>query len=248
MSIPIVQQLQLSFDGYVTENEAMSNFTQKEKHISKGVDIHNLRLLPGLRIGGVSGMPLLQPWNPSFISEPLAFHEARALFSKRKTLKGHFVHFYTDESRYECFRKYPERYLSMLRTADFVIGPDFSTYRNWPIPVVIKNAFDNMLLAAWLQNNGVKIVPNVFWITPLLYNYVFCGQPSGGTIAVGSCSLSLSDKKGVRLWLHGYREAVNMLHPKDIIRYGKTVPEEGCIFTSPIKIDNPYINNMRYGR
>lgn len=247
MPIPIIRQLSLFFDEDM-EIEEIPTTGSKEKLTKKKSDIHNLRLLSGLRMDRISDMPLVKPWNPDHISEPLAFHEARALYRKRKTLKGYFVHFYTEESRYECLRKCPERYLNMLKTADFVIGPDFSTYRNWPCPVVMKNAFDNMLLAAWLQKNGVKVVANVFWITPLTYNLVFSGQPSGGTIAVGSCALSLSDRKGVSLWLHGYREAVHTLHPTNVIRYGKSVPEEKDIYPNPIMIENPYIKNMRYGR
>lgn len=247
MNIPIQRQLQLSF-GDEYESEILSNSVPEERPTRQKSDIHNLRLLSGLHMNRISDMPLLNPWNPSFISEPLAFHEARALFHKGKTLTGYFVHFYTDEMRYECFRKSPERYLKMLKTADFVIGPDFSTYRDWPLPVVMKNAFDNMLLASWLQKNGVRIVANVFWVTPLTYDLVFSGQPTGGTISVASCALSLVDKKGKNLWLHGYREAVRRLHPSNVIRYGKAVPGEEDIFPNPVKIENPYIIRMRHGR
>lgn len=138
----------------------------------------------------------------------------------------------------------------MLGSADFIIAPDFSTYRNYPFPVLLKNAFDNLLLAAYFERQGVKVVANVIWAIPLFYEFTFSGQPKGKTICVNSKSLDLRDKKGIRHWLHGYKEAITRLRPSAVIRLGKIVPGEDIIFSKAIhvEIENPFINRLRHGR
>lgn len=213
-------------------------------------DLYNLRLLTGLRSADHYGLPKLQAYAPSLNSIPLAFHEARALWNKRKTLRGYFIHFYISDEKFDCLRRCPERYLPMLKSADFIIGLDFSTYRNYPYPVLLKNGYDNMLLSAYYQRKGVKVVSNIFWVSPMSYDIVFSGQPCESAICVGSKSLNLADTEGVKLWLHGYNEAINRLSPKMVIRFGKIVPNEDVIISNPVRyeIDNPYINRLRNGR
>lgn len=213
-------------------------------------DLYNLRLLEGLASADINGFPNLKPWTPRFVSKPMAFHEARSYYRKHRTLKGYFVHFYIDDEKFDCIRKCPEKYLSMMKSADFVVAPDFSTYRNYPLPVLMKNAFDNLLLAAYFQRKGCNIVANVIWARPIFYHLTFSGQPVGGTICVSSNSLDLRDKKGVQHWLHGYAEAIKRLNPEKVIRIGKIIPGEEKIFANPIRKDviNPYVERMRHGR
>lgn len=213
-------------------------------------DSYNLRLLDGLSSANHFGLPILKGYDPEHTSTPIPFHEARTLWKKSKKLNGYFIHFYTEDYRFECIRKYPERYLPMLKSADYVIAPDFSTYRNFPFPVLLKNLYDNQVLAAYFEKNGIKVVPNVVWSSPMFYDVTFSGQPSNCTIFVNSKSLSTKDKKGLGCWLHGYKEAVNRLSPKKIFRIGKIVPGEEEIFSNPIRleIENPYVKRMSHGR
>lgn len=213
-------------------------------------DLYNLRLLSGLTSANHFGLPCLKGFTPSTVSKPLPFHEARAMWRKTKTLKGYFVHFYIEDEKFDCIRKTPEKYLEMLKSADFIISPDFSTYRNFPFPVLLKNAFDNILLGAYYERNGVKVVSNTIWSTPLFYDILFSGQPKDCAICVSSNSLNLKDKKGLKHWLHGYKEAIARLNPTLVIRLGKIIPGEENIYSNPIRVtvDNPYIERMRHGR
>lgn len=138
----------------------------------------------------------------------------------------------------------------MLKSADFIVAPDFSTYRNFPFPVLLKNAFDNMLLAAYYQREGVRVVANIIWSRPIFYDYTFSGQPTESVICISSKSVDLRDRKGVQHWLHGYTEAIKRLRPKNVIRMGKIIPGEESRFTNPVRVDvdNPYISRIRYGR
>lgn len=213
-------------------------------------DIYNLRLLTGLSSANHFGLPKLNGYSPEKISTPLAFHEARALWKKTKSLNGYFIHFYIEDYRFDCIRNHPERYLPILKSADFIVAPDFSTYRNYPFPVLLKNVYDNQVLAAFYEKNEVKVVANVVWTYPMFYDIIFSGQPSNSTIFVNSKSLSLKDKKGVSNWLHGYKEVINRLSPKQIVRFGKIISGEEDLYPNPIhiEIDNPYVKNMSHGR
>lgn len=224
--------------------------SEKETKRKGRRDLYNLRLLEGLEAADIHGFPKLKSWTPSFISKPMAFHEARNYYRKHHSLKGYFVHFFINDEKFECIRRNPDRYLAMLKSADFIIAPDFSTYRNYPLPVLLKNAFDNLLLAAYFQRKGCNVIANVIWASPIFYHLTFSGQPVGGTICVSSNSLDVRDKKGIQHWLHGYAEAIKRLNPKKVIRIGKIIPGEEKIFADPIRRDviNPYIERMRHGR
>lgn len=222
--------------------------TEPNKHSRR--DLYNLRLLKGLKAADLNGFPMLRAWSPISISKPIAFHEARSYYRKHGTLNGYFVHFYINDDLFDCIRNSPERYLAMLKSADFIIAPDFSTFRNYPLPVLLKNAFDNILLAAFFQREGCNVVANVIWTIPIFYELTFSGQPVGSTICVSSKSLDLRDKKEVTHWLHGYAEAIHRLRPIKIIRIGKIVPGEEIIYGDPTRIEmiNPYTERMRNGR
>ncbi|MGM9867170.1 MAG: DUF4417 domain-containing protein [Lepagella sp.] len=213
-------------------------------------DLYNLRLLERLESADIYGFPKLKPWTPSCISKPIAFHEARAYYRKHHSLSGYFVHFFINDEFFDCIRKNPERYLAMFKSADFIIAPDFSTYRNYPFPILVKNVYDNLLLASYFQCNGCNIVANAVWSLPIYYDLTFKGQPTGGAICVSSKSLNLRDKKGVCHWLHGYSETIKRLAPESVIRIGKIIPGEEKIFANPIRreVSNPYIERRRNGR
>lgn len=250
ISVKVVPLVLPGLEEYAVPLPSPEKTSAKEKKRNSYRDLYNLRLLKGLCAAELYGFPLLKPWSPRVVSKPLAFHEARAYYRKRKTLKGYFVHFYINDAQFECVRKRPEAYLAMLKSADFIIAPDFSTYRNFPFPVLVKNAFDNLLLAAYFQREGCNVVANVIWARPTFYDLTFSGQPVGGTICISSNSLDLRDKKGIQLWLHGYREAIKRLNPSQVIRIGKVIPGEEEIFANPIRreVINPYVEWMRNGR
>lgn len=213
-------------------------------------DLYNLRLLDGLSSSNHYGLPKLKGYIPSVISKPLAFHEARGIWKKGMSLKGWFIHFYIDDAKFDCIRKSPEKYLAMFKAADFIVAPDFSTYSNYPLPVMLKNAYDNLLLAAYYERMGVKVVANAIWSRPIFYDLTYSGQPINRAIFVNSKSLRLNDKKGVKCWLHGYNETIIRLKPQMVVRFGKIVIGEEAIYRNPIRVEveNPYVKAMRYGR
>lgn len=240
-------------DGVLPGFESLTKEIIVSRRFNKVIgDKDNLRLLRYIKSANIEyGIPELQPTVMTEVeSKPLAFHEARALYYKTGTLKGYFIHFYIKDELFECVRNNPENYFPMFMAADFVVGLDYSVFRNHPYPVILKNQFDNMVLSTYFQSMGVTVLPNINWCMPIYYKILFCGQPKECTIVVNSKSVNLRDMKGIELWLHGYAESIKRLHPTNIIRFGKIIPGEESIYPFPLRYEifNPYINAMKYGR
>lgn len=215
-------------------------------------DIEKISLLKGLISSGLPyDIPIIKRCKAfEVLSKSLAFNEARAIFNKKKSLRGYFIHFFINDPLFECVRRNPKRYIQMFKSADFIVGPDYSMYRNYPFPIILKNYYDGMLLSAYYQLLGVKVIPNAGWISPQYYDLTVTGIPTESVISVSSNCIDRRDKQATRLWRHGYKETIKRLKPLQVIRFGKIIPGEEEIFKNPIRknIDNPYISRMLHAK
>lgn len=121
-------------------------------------DVINGRLLEGLTLVGSFGIPRILGSNA--IPEKLvAFSEA---VSKRTQPDPHaWVHFYQDDYKFTRFWANPEKYYQKLAAFAGVISPDHSLYRNMPMAQQIGHTYQNQLLGARLQADGVPVIANV---------------------------------------------------------------------------------------
>ena len=141
---------------------------------------------------------------------------------KKREEKG--IHFFLDDYQFERLWKTPDRYLSMLYEFKYVMTPDFSTYTDFPKIIQIYNHYRKHWIGAYLQENGIDVIPTISWSTPNSYEWCFDGEPEGGAVAVSSVGTQKS-KKAKELFILGYKEMVRRLQPETIIFYGD-VPEE----------------------
>jgi hypothetical protein len=142
--------------------------------------------------------------------------------AKKREEKG--IHFFLDDYQFERLWKIPDRYLSMLYDFKYVMTPDFSTYTDFPKIIQIYNHYRKHWIGAYLQENGIDVIPTISWSTPDSYEWCFDGEPEGGAVAVSSVGTQKS-KKAKKLFILGYKEMVRRLQPETIIFYG-SVPEE----------------------
>ena len=98
---------------------------------------------------------------------------------------GCWVMFYEHDIKFERFWNRPIQYLEKLKKFEGVISPDFSLYRNMPLCMQMWNTYRGRALAVWLQNNGVKIIPNVRFNDERTYEFCFDGIERFKTVAVG---------------------------------------------------------------
>lgn len=115
-----------------------------------------------------------------------------------------------------------------------------------PYPQRVWNNYRGKLIGAWLQSQGVTVIPNVTWSLPDSYDYCFDGIPQRSVIAINSTGVA---RWGFArfLWLKGYREAIKRLDPIAVIRYGNIIHGEDT--SLGVYFENDRLKKLRdYGR
>lgn len=168
---------------------------------------------------GEYGIPQIHPTRYQGC-EWIGFNYARS--EKSRTGKG--VHFFLDDYQFNRVWNNPDNYIDMFRQFTHVMSPDFSTYTDFPKAIQIYNHYRKHWVGAYLQENGVNVIPTISWSTPDSFEWCFDGEPEGGVVAVSSVGAANSKKKK-ELFLAGYNEMLFRLHPETILFYGK-IPEE----------------------
>ena len=142
-----------------------------------------------------------------------------------------WVAFYEYDRKFERLWHNPRQYLPRLQKFNGIISPDFSLYRNMPLVMQAWNTYRGRALAAWLQSNGLEIIPNVRYNDERTYDFCFDGIEKNKSVAVGTHGC-LKTKEDILYFKLGLAVMVNRLTPKNIIVYG----------TAPDRIFQPYRN------
>lgn len=145
-------------------------------------------------------------------------------FGTCKQPEDHILHFYEYDYKFVRFWEQPDKYIERLKKFGAVISPDFSMYTDMPKAMQIYNHFRSHWLAAYWQEHGIRVYPNISWSTPDSYDWAFDGEPEKSVVAVSSHGV-LKEPEAKKLFLQGYDEMIKRLDPIQIIWYG-TVPEE----------------------
>lgn len=77
---------------------------------------------------------------------------------------GHFTEDYRFNDAYSSAADYLEELLEA--DWDCVISPDFSTYGDWPMGIVLHNLYRSRWCARFWQEAGIKVIPSIQYITP----------------------------------------------------------------------------------
>lgn len=141
---------------------------------------------------------------------------------RNQSLKG--VHFFIDDYRFSRLWVNPSRYIDLLRKFKYVMSPDFSTYIDFPAATQIYNHYRKHWIGAYLQEEGVSVIPTISWGDESSYQWCFDGEPAHGVVAVSSVGTQKSARSR-ELFQQGYRMMVEVLEPETIIFYG-SIPDE----------------------
>lgn len=138
--------------------------------------------------------------------------------------EGKAVHFFVDDYQFNSLWTNPDRYINHLQRFRYVLSPDFSPYCDFPKAVQVFNHYRKHWIGAYLQENGINIIPTVTWSYPPSYDFCFDGEPENSVVAISSVGCMKS--RGLKdMFMQGYNEMVERLHPSIIIFYG-IVPDE----------------------
>lgn len=169
------------------------------------------------------------PFNPP--SDLIAFTDKKIRNGGKDYNK--FLHFYTDDYRFETAWSRPFNLLSVAERFGGIITPDFSVLAGMPKAMNIWNVYRNRWLARYLVESGVnKVVPSVVWGDESTYAYAFVGIPKNCVVAVSTVGThNLENRK---LFVKGFEVMINYLSPQMIYVYGEKHPVEFNSFGIPI--------------
>lgn len=150
------------------------------------------------------------------------------------------VHFFLDDYRFESIYNNPEKKLETLKQYKAVLTPDFSMYTEMPIALQLFSTFKNRWVGAYLQEQGISVIPTVRWGDLTSFNFCFDGIEKGSAVAVST--LGVRNEKSH--FMLGYNEMLSRIKPSKIICYGKPFEEmKGDI----IEVDYGETNNLSKG-
>lgn len=150
------------------------------------------------------------------------------------------VHFFLDDYRFESIYNNPEKKLETLKQYKAVLTPDFSMFVEMPLALQLFSTFKNRWVGAYLQEQGISVIPTVRWGDLTSFNFCFDGIEKSSIVAVSTIGIK-SDKSHFML---GYNEMFSRIKPSKIICYGKPFDEmKGNI----IEIDYGETNNLSKG-
>lgn len=137
-----------------------------------------------------------------------------------KDRQGKGIHFFIDDYRFVRVWNTPDRYVDMLKQYEYVLTPDFSTYRDMPLAMQIYNTYRKQWVGKYYQDKGIKIIPTISWSTPASYEWIFDGIPTHSIVAISTLGC-LKDKRATELFYEGWRVAYRTLQPEVVLCYGK---------------------------
>lgn len=177
-------------------------------------DVFNLWLLEGLNRVEPTGMPSMEPVD----AKPPRLVPFSEVVAGRCRDYEAFVDFYEDDYRIEKAWADPVAALKAIEPFAGCVAPDYSTCRDFPVPLKIMGLYRNQTLGAWFQRMQMCCVPNVRWDAQIP-EWSFAGVPSGGTVALGAraCVKSEREREALR---EAVRHIVDDLSPARILWYG----------------------------
>lgn len=147
------------------------------------------------------------------------------------------VHFFLDDYKFEVLWNDPLPRIEKLKSHKAVLSPNFSVYTEMPIAMKIYNTFRSRWCGAYLQSNGVKVIPTLAWGGPETFWFCFDGIEKNSIVAVSTVGVRTEKD----LFMQGYNEMLRRIKPSHIISYGKPFEDmKGNI----IEVDYAKSNNF----
>lgn len=160
-------------------------------------------------------------------------------FEKIKQEKNHrkYVHFYMHDEGFIDVLTNTRAYVSILKTFDGVISPDPTIKVGQKKYLQQTNTYYNRAVGAYLQKQGIPVIPNIRWGDERTYEFCFLGVPKNIIVSISThgCILSNKDKDYFR---KGLAEMLKRLEPSKVIVHGYM----------PDSVFGDFLTNTRFHR
>lgn len=164
-------------------------------------------------------------------------------FNRAKTCKhpeDYILHFFIDDYQFERVWNHPDVYIPLLSKFKAVVAPDFSPYTDFPKVVQMFNHYRKHWCAAYWQECGIPVIPDIQWGLDDLSSFDFCldGEPRNSLICI-STKGGFKNKVTKKQFLTAWDIILKRLKPKEILLFGKHFPEITADVTiNEVKDDN----------
>lgn len=180
------------------------------------IDAYNLRIVGEWSCAGDYDMPTMVPVD-SCPGDLIGFNYA---MTTTKTPAHTGIHFFVDDYQFERVWRRPEDYTGRLGKFEAVLTPDFSLYRDMPMPMQMWNVYRSRAIGHYWQQEGLTVIPTLQWSTPDTYEWALGSLPAGGTVAVSRVGCR-RDPIAQALWTQGMRAALEIVQPGRILLHGE---------------------------
>ena len=86
----------------------------------------------------------------------------------------------------------------------------------------IWNTYRSRMIGQIMQDNGIIVIPTLSWAEPETFDFCFDGIEPGGVVSVSTVGV-VRNKDSYDIWCKGMQEAIDRLHPTEIVLYGSVV-------------------------
>lgn len=127
--------------------------------------------------------------------------------------------YFLNTSNLDTLYKRPNGYLKKLKRFAGIISPDFSLYPEMPLSMRIYNCFRSRVMAFYMQEKGLNIIPSVAWANEDDFEYCFDGIPKHSSVAISSNGCK-ADEYSKEVFLVGVEALQHALQPKTLVVCG----------------------------
>lgn len=181
------------------------------------------------------GKPVVKPSSCEIPKNLLAYRKITDL-SIAKSMGVCPHHFVSDEYLESLWTKLAS-HANKIRKIGWTLSPDFSMQGYMTPDQRAFNDFRNKYLSAIYQLFGIDVIAAPAWGDLKHMDLYMDGWPHNCLIAINSTGVCY-DKRARYIWLDGYYQMINILHPSHILRYGGYVEGENRDISTYYNNDN----------
>jgi len=174
-------------------------------------------------VAGEYDFPVVEPvYEIPKVNRYIEFDYCKRVRDEHSTLG---VHFFEDDCKFERIWSCPDRYAAMLQKFGFIIGPDFSTYPDFPKAMQIFNHYRNRwLVKYWQTCYNMIVVPTILCGGPQTYDWCFDGLPHNSIVAVSNVGVGKAAANKAA-FLRDYNYMLEQLEPSKVLFFTRTFEE-----------------------
>lgn len=136
--------------------------------------------------------------------------------------EGKSLHFFLDDYQFERLWNNPQEYTPLLRKYESVLTPDWSLYRDMPLPMQAWNIYRARAIGDYWEREGLTVIPTLSWSDRESFSFCFKGIPKDSTVAVSTVGVK-NDTQAWQLFKEGMWRAIQEVQPSHILLYGGNI-------------------------